>query len=906
MALVKFDDVWEMYRIKFIVDGRVSWENFWALKGVSFELSEAETLGIIGENGAGKSTILKLIAGMLRPDRGKISVTGRVSGLLELGAGFQPELTGRENLYLSAGLFGLSQNRIEEKYEEIVNFAELGKFIYAPVKCYSQGMFIRLAFAIAIHMEPDILLIDDTLAVGDEHFQGKCIKKIFEIKEQGKAIIFVTHDMRMLRRLCKRALFLRSGRIVSDDLIDRVIPLYTQMSGSKEGVGMMENGPLNLVFNNGRLFLNWRDKLITVHQGGYAVFSVAGKWHSSLQADWEIKKEDRNKLVATGRFCQLALTQTWRLELINNCELRWDIEITSEEPIEIEEGYTNIMLTAEYTQWFTSLEEGVFPSIDEKNKNFYHLLDANAPRKCVGVKTQETSGGGLPSFLFEQSDRAALCLPQISNSDYVSNCRVLQFKAAGLRNYSARQAGYLSYFSGKMLFDMRDMDVYLKGLKDDFALSGRKLKLTFDNGQAILAYDGKELTRAGHISSAMYINGRWHYSRFAQWKITKEEDGRLIAQGAWRGLPLVQVWELEMPDERRILLKIKLLVNEMVDIEEQYIDFMCSKDYTRWFCDYGEGEFPPGFLEIPTDIFQKCIPDGAVGLSSRDIRFPDISLKFSRDINNFAKILNSDFHNKARILRINKVEPEERVRFLAGEYQCFAAESILGEDRKKDHMGNFPNILRDGRLRFIFESGRGRLYWEGVELTKKLGVYTSLRSRGRWHDSATCTLWKVEEKDKMAIVAEGRWLYLPISQHWRFSLKHNFIEFDVKMKVSEKIEVDRLQTNIMLSERYSGWVTGKNKGYFPFFKADIDDEWDCVYSAGNDSRYIGVLAQLSDKISLPMVSLLPSDSNLAWSLNIINSDIYHRGRVLQCLNAKKAQIPPGEYHYFSGRISVES
>ncbi len=133
---------------------------------------------MIGENGAGKSTILKLIMDMLKPDKGGVKVTGRVSGLLELGAGFQTELTGRENIYSSAAFFGLTKNQIKDKYDDIVQFASLGRFINAQIKCYSQGMFVRLAFAIAIHIDPDTLLIDDTLAVGDEHFQRKCIKNI--------------------------------------------------------------------------------------------------------------------------------------------------------------------------------------------------------------------------------------------------------------------------------------------------------------------------------------------------------------------------------------------------------------------------------------------------------------------------------------------------------------------------------------------------------------------------------------------------------------------------------------------------------------------------------------------------------------------------------------------------------
>ncbi|MEW6096377.1 MAG: ABC transporter ATP-binding protein [bacterium] len=462
MAIIQFRDVWEMYRIKFIIDGKVSWENFWALKGISFEMEKGETLGIIGENGAGKSTILKLIARMLKPDRGEIKVLGRVSGLLELGAGFQPELTGRENIYLNAGLFGLTQSQIDERYEEIVNFANIGKFIDAPVKCYSQGMFVRLAFAIAIHANPDILLIDDTLAVGDEHFQRKCIKKIFELKEQGKTIIFVTHDMNMLSRLCKRAIFLKEGRIVKDDSIDKVIPLYSQMIGTREGVGILEKEPLNIVFNNGRLFINWQDKLLTPNSGAYTTFLISDKWYSSLQADWEVKRENENKLIAISKFYQLALTQIWQLELVDNYEIKWDIELDSEESFEIREGFINVMLTNEYTQWFTTLENGKFSLIDDYAKNWQTFLDGNIFRKCIGVEAKEISVGKLPSLIFEQFNCNTKVYAQILNTDYLTNCRVLQYKTLGLQNYSVTQANHFVYFSGKILLNISDIDRYLK------------------------------------------------------------------------------------------------------------------------------------------------------------------------------------------------------------------------------------------------------------------------------------------------------------------------------------------------------------------------------------------------------------------------------------------------------------
>lgn len=907
MAIIQFKDVWEMFRIKFIIDGKVSWENFWALKGVNLNIEKGETLGIIGENGAGKSTILKLIAGMLKPDRGEIKVSGRVSGLLELGAGFQPELTGRENVYLSAGLFGLTQSQIEEKYEEIINFANIGKFINAPVKCYSQGMFVRLAFAIAIHVNPDILLIDDTLAVGDEHFQRKCIKKIFEIKEQGKTIIFVTHDMNMLRRLCERAIFLKEGRIVKDDFIDKVVPLYTQMIGTKEGVGILEKSPLNLIFNNGRFFLNWQDKLLTPNSGAYAVFRMADKWYSSLQADWEVKREGENELVATGKFYQLALTQIWRLELTDNYTVKWDIDIGSEEPLEIQEGLTNIMLTNEYTNWFTPLEKGEFPLIDEKNKNWQVLLEDNIFRKCIGIiEAKENLGNKIPSLAFEQSNYIPATYAQILNSDYLNNCRILQYKTFGLQNYLVTPINRFTFFSGKIIFNTLDIDNYLRNLEDEFVLSNGKLRLTFDNGECILCYNGVNLTKSNHICTSIFANGRWYLSNLAHWEVKKKKKNKLVAKGNWSNLPLTQIWEIEITSESSYLLKINLQVDKEVVIEEQQVRFMCREDYKYWFSEYGAGEFPKEFSEVPMDVLQRCIPDGAIGFQSQSGKLPFLSLKFSKDLNNFARISNSDFYNKARMLLIEKVESEKDVRFLAGQYSCFKIDVILNGD-KQLYIGDSVNVLQDRKLRFVFDRGRGRIYYNGIELTKRLGLYTSLRSGGYWYDSATSSIWKIEQKNIDSLRTVVKWLDLPIIQYWEIKLKENgLVEFNIKMEVERAIEADRLQTNLMLSERYLKWKTENENGTFPLFKEDIDDDWDCICSLAATSKYIGVLENLEDNNSLPSILFTPKVLNSECCLNIVNSNMYFRGRVLQYLYAKRTQISPGQYDYFNGNIIIKS
>ena len=906
MDLIQFKNTWEMYRIKFIVDGRASWDNFWALKDINFKVGKGEALGIIGENGSGKSTVLKLIMGMLRPDRGAVSVSGKVSGLLELGAGFQPELTGRENVFLNAKFFGLSQSQIEERYEDIVNFASLGKFINATVKSYSQGMFVRLAFAIAIHMDPDILLIDDTLSVGDEFFQRKCVKKIFELKELGKTIVFVTHDMNMLQRLCERAILLKDGRMIKDDLTKNVIPLYTQMVGLKEGVGTLKKKDLNAVFNNGRLFVNWKGKLLTPHSGIYTVFRFMDKWHSSLQASWEVEKNEGDKLVATGKLYQLDLTQIWKIELMDTGGIKLDIELESEGAFEIQEGCTNIMLSNEYAQWFTASERGGFPSLGEQDREWYALLEGNAIRKCIGVRSEKNTGKEIPSLAFEQSGCMTHTYGQIWNTDYFTNSRVLQCKNVGFQNYSGNEEESRVYFSGKILIDIPDIDTYLSKLQQETILSSGGLQLQLGRGQCAILWNGAKLTKANNASTSIYANGKWYFSESAHWEFKKENKNKLIGRGVWQDLPLVQIWEIETNEDFSFSWKVDIEVNGDVAIERQYARFECSENYGYYYSDYGRGKFPGGFIEHEIDMLQRCIPDGLVAFSGQDSMVPPVSLKFSKELDNFAKIFNSDISKRFREMRIAKVQPEDRMKFSQGRHPCFKIGIELNRDKKVSIKESVKTLQKE-RLRFIFDKGRGRIYWGEHELTRKLGLYTSLRSRGRWHDSFSHVLWDIGEKSDV-IECFGKWLDLPISQCWRIGIKEdNIIELDFKMIVHKEIEADRLQTNIMLSENYKDWMTDKDRGFFPSFKGDIDDEWEILQSDANSDAgkrgFVGVIRNQKSNDQLPTLKFFTQNTDREGCLNIVNSDLYHRGRILQYLKKEKILLP-GECLYCSGSIVI--
>ena len=202
-------------------------EEFWALKDINFEINQGDRVGIIGRNGAGKSTLLKVLSRITAPTKGKITINGRVSSLLEVGTGFHPELTGRENIFLNGAILGMKRQEIKNKFDEIVAFAEVEKFLDTPVKHYSSGMYVRLAFAVAAHLEPEILIVDEVLAVGDIQFQKKCLGKMEEVGKNGRTILFVSHNMSAIRNLCNKGLLI-NNKITYDGIINKAIDRYLE------------------------------------------------------------------------------------------------------------------------------------------------------------------------------------------------------------------------------------------------------------------------------------------------------------------------------------------------------------------------------------------------------------------------------------------------------------------------------------------------------------------------------------------------------------------------------------------------------------------------------------------------------------------------------------------------------
>jgi lipopolysaccharide transport system ATP-binding protein len=284
-------------------------ESFWALQDINFEVNTGESMGIIGRNGAGKSTLLKVLSQITYPTKGEVVLRGRVGSLLEVGTGFHPELTGRENVFLNGAILGMTRKEIRSKFDEIVKFAEVERFLDTPVKRYSSGMYLRLAFSVAAHLESEILIADEVLAVGDQQFQAKCLGKMREVYRQGRTVIFVSHNMHAVRSLCESAILLRQGQIAATGSANEVIDQYARSLESRnvdfpvelkdltvEDLAIVQNGSDTTLIDGARPFdivLRFRlprdiDKL---RMGIYVNNRLGDELVRSMFSDWDMSRE---------------------------------------------------------------------------------------------------------------------------------------------------------------------------------------------------------------------------------------------------------------------------------------------------------------------------------------------------------------------------------------------------------------------------------------------------------------------------------------------------------------------------------------------------------------------------------------------------------------------------------------
>lgn len=420
------------------------------LEDIYFDVEAGESFGIIGSNGSGKSTLLKIISGVTVPTTGNVTVRGRVASLLELGAGFHPMLTGRENIYLNAGILGMSHDEVNEVFDDIVNFSGIGQFIDQPVDTYSSGMFVRLGFAVAAFTDPDIFLIDEVLAVGDEAFQRKCRTRIGELIEQKKTILFVSHDLDLVNSLCQKVLLINNGKMLLQDFSGKVIDHYLHQivdDEIPEDTGQptytIESGKLRATFNQGQVRLSFDGEQVTHALQVYASMLIHRLWSDSNKLRWDSTEEKNGRYTFTGISRRFPYTLTWEMEATDTCGISIQLWIDTTADLSVQEFHTSVCLSTEYTHWATDHESADFPSLEPSLLDWIHLNENYATGRNL-VATSKT----LPTIRFESTMENNPIRMTPINTDYYENARVLQALRSGEEGQIHLPEGRHLYFSG--------------------------------------------------------------------------------------------------------------------------------------------------------------------------------------------------------------------------------------------------------------------------------------------------------------------------------------------------------------------------------------------------------------------------------------------------------------------------
>lgn len=350
-------------------------KTFQALTNVNMYCNKGEIVGIIGQNGSGKSTLLKVISNLTSIDTGDIDVQGRVVSLLEVGAGFSMLLTGRENIYLNVTLFGISKKQIEDKIDKIIDFAGLREFIDTPLYQYSSGMYMRLGFSIAIHCDPDILIVDETFAVGDTKFQSKCVEAIENLKKEGKTILLVSHDLTIVAGICDRIYLLEKGRVTAHGEPEEIVSQYLQFISTEDSAAKIVKGDFKYAFNDGNLIIFYKNAPITKLYGFYSSIFAYRSWHDSQQASWKILEMNPHKLVVEGHSRRLPVVFKWVFDFIDDGQFTCEQFLTLKSELAIDEIQTSILLGKDFSKWQIGVEKGEFPAIPKKAWNDWQHLN---------------------------------------------------------------------------------------------------------------------------------------------------------------------------------------------------------------------------------------------------------------------------------------------------------------------------------------------------------------------------------------------------------------------------------------------------------------------------------------------------------------------------------------------------
>ena len=642
-------------------------DEFEALSDVSLSIEPGESLGIIGSNGSGKSTLLKILAGVTLPSAGHVIARGRVASLLELGAGFHPVLTGRENIYLNAGLLGMRHADVNKVFDQIVAFSEIGEFIDQPVDTYSSGMYVRIAFSVAVHTNPDIFLVDEVLAVGDEGFQRKCRVKIGELKEQGKTIVFVSHDLGLVNALCDRVVLLSRGKMISRGSAQDTIQYYLRQVGRTSGIHAMKAGETEAVFSHGRIALFRGGKELTAPLGVSMDIASLGAYHPAGATDWEVRDTTPIGCIATAELPRLPIKMTWDM-CLEDSQFVWKLAMDVERTTDVEIAQATIALPQAFTAWHCAGKDGTFPEITPSHlENTAVLFPQPKADECV-LESADAPLRVTAKALYPFVDFS------LYNSPYMSGARLLYIAARVPAEHRTLQPQRIELMEIRidLGFDAPALHAWLAAQEARRTIHFGGATATLRPGCIEIAQFGQALTASVHLHTELCAGSLWSLSQAYRWDNPRLEQGRVIVRGECLRLPYDEQWEL-WEEGGRLRWRVTIDAKKSFDCQEHNATIALVPGYEHFDLGAESGAFPA--FDPAVDYWKHANHDYAASETAKASGpgLPTITLGAPPCPHAFKmSALNTGYAQGARVLQaIHTPEREGILHFATGSHVLF-------------------------------------------------------------------------------------------------------------------------------------------------------------------------------------------------------------------------------------------
>ncbi len=855
-------------------------QEIFALNDVSFSVEKGQTLGIIGENASGKTTLLRIISGITFSAQGEVKVQGKVAGLLDPGAGFHPELTGRENIYLDAALFGLRRRAIEALCPQIIEFSGLDNFIDAQVKTYSQGMLVRLGFSVAVHIEPDIFLIDDSIAVGDEEFQRKCVRKIEELKEKGKTIVIVSHDLESLSRICQRGLLLKNGNIIKDDLIHRAIVRYVEAVGDKKSVGCIDRGRLSLIFNNGRLILLWDGQPLTKNWGGYISLMVKEKWVPSWQAEWSLVESRSDCFRFKGILPRCGATINLEVCVQDEFTFGWRINIEAPHAAGVKKVVMGLMLGETYNHFLNETRLELIKKQHALTGRWHDLYITDEDNALLALTSKE----GLPAVAarFNEKDNyKGICL--IQKTDKELDAIVLQLQGA-LQNREEEKtsAGVSISCEGRIeLLTEGNFSKLILAEQKRRNIQAGSLSVFLNQKKFQIFYNKLELTKEKGLVFGFYYRGYYFNIFDGQWRIDQRTENSIIVSSEFKHLALNFDLLLKLKQDE---LSWQLNCNDQRDAEIYLLAEVFLKEQYSHYFDIAKKK---RFLAA-TDVREKVALEysdcGFIGLLGPEAGSASPAVVLEGEKDSQLQLENASADVDARILGLRGQDNHElrgQLKFIDTEKQ--REEFII----KRKQAWEKETILDNGKLRLVPSSNQIRIYCDKFELTAEEGLTSNIFFNDRWH--GIMREFKVVAKNKNKMVIKAKLKILPVEEYWHFELDESVINWSVFFNILEPVENFDYRAGIVLKSHFTQWVNAYEKGYFGIDRITTLEST-LLGAKTNSIDQPAVLFKSidADKIAEPIVQDIEGKRFLQFKLGM----------------DKKVSETTGEKKVFSGKIMI--